>query len=1126
MVTPTLKQKNFMQQIFQSSNSSRWKKFKWAFQIFIVFLLIGALSILISLLHNQKYDAKDLVFNELQIQNINSDTLKEDVSDSELIAYEKHLKQVRNTKKKNFYKSPSTNPGPAQAYLPVRAGFYVNWDNNSFYSLQSNIGKLNMVLPEWMFQKDAQGNIDLQIDEKALNILRKNNIAIIPMLSNNYDDSWNGDSSLLLLKNDYYVTKLITGIKDNLDKYHFQGINIDMESLPVAAYPYLIDFSKKLYQVLHPSGYLITIDVNPFDKNINFKQIAQFYDFIFLMAYDEHYPESEPGCISSVEYIEKSLEKAMKIVPSEKFILCIAGYGYDWKPGKEGTDISYEDFISLANEYKTPVLFREDYSDLYIEYNNEKNDPCEAHCNDAASIYNAIRTSEDYETAGVALWYLGCEDYRIWSFYNKCLSIDSLTKNPFEYKQLEHIKSMYSVNFDGKGEILDVITEPEPGSVTLTIDTAGQMISKEEYQQLPSAYLIKRFGEASDKSIAITFDDGPDEDFTPQILDILKEKKVPATFFVTGLNIEQNIPLIRRMYNEGHEIGNHTFTHPNLEISSDDRERIELRSTRLLLESILGHTTLLFRPPYNTDSEPRTIFQIRPLAIAEQEGYLTVASSIDPNDWQEGVIADTIISRAIAQQHEGNIMLLHDAGGERSQTIIALPHIIDYYRQQGYHFVSISDIMGKTRDQVMPIVKGKMRYTETVDNLFFILTFLWEHFLHGFFVVAILLGIFRMISLLVLAILQRKKSKKEKINHNPEFLPKVSIIVPGYNEELSAARTIENLLKSNYPDFNIFFIDDGSKDHTFENVNKAFGNHPKVSVFTKPNGGKASALNFGISKATGEILVCIDADTLLLPDAISKMIPFFIDTKVGAVAGNVRVGNTVNLLTNWQKLEYTTSQNFDRRAFDYVNAILVVPGAIGAFRKKAIDEIDGFTTDTLAEDCDLTVRLLRAGYTIRTCNEAISLTEAPETLKMFMKQRFRWSFGMMQSFWKHRDLLFSKLKPNMGWILLPNLLIFGFIIPVFSPIVDILFVAGLFTRHALFYLLFYVAFFLVDWIVSIMAYRFDAQKFTINNALMLFIQRFVYRQILFVVLLKAYLKAIKGELANWGVLKRTGNVKI
>jgi cellulose synthase/poly-beta-1,6-N-acetylglucosamine synthase-like glycosyltransferase len=545
-----------------------------------------------------------------------------------------------------------------------------------------------------------------------------------------------------------------------------------------------------------------------------------------------------------------------------------------------------------------------------------------------------------------------------------------------------------------------------------------------------------------------------------------------------------------------------------------------------LLESILGHTTLLFRPPYNTDNEPQTIYKIKPLAIASDEGYITVASTIDPNDWQEGISADSIVARTIAQHTDGNIILMHDAGGERSQTILALPRVIDYFRKQGYKFVTVSDLMGKTRDDVMPAVKGNLRLAEKFDGFFFLSTFIWQHFLKGFFFVAITLGILRLLSLLVLAFQQKRKEEKTKtVSKANGFAPLISIIVPAYNEEMNAKRTIETLLKSDYPNFEVLFVDDGSKDNTFSIVNEAWHNHPKVKVFTKVNGGKASALNYAIERSSGQILVCIDADTVLLPDAISKMAPFFINEKVGAVAGNVRVGNAFNLLTNWQKIEYTTSQNFDRRAFDYVNAILVVPGAIGAFRKTVIDEIGGFNTDTLAEDCDLTVCILRNGYTVRTCNEAISLTEAPESVNMFIRQRFRWSFGMMQSFWKHRDLLFSTRQLNMGWILLPNLLVFGFIIPLFAPIVDILFIAGLFSKHANIYVISYLVYFAIDLVLSTVAYRYDNQKFGAVQAVMLFIQRFVYRQLLFYVLIKAYLKAIKGELASWGFLKRTGNVK-
>ena len=232
----------------------------------------------------------------------------------------------------------------------------------------------------------------------------------------------------------------------------------------------------------------------------------------------------------------------------------------------------------------------------------------------------------------------------------------------------------------------------------------------------------------------------------------------------------------------------------------------------------------------------------------------------------------------------------------------------------------------------------------------------------------------------------------------------------------------------------------------------------------------------------------------------------------------------MNLLTRWQSIEYITSQNFDRRAFDTLNSIMVVPGAIGAFRRDAVREVGMFTTDTLAEDCDLTIRLLRAGYKIRTCNEALAFTEVPESLEMLIKQRFRWTFGIMQTFWKHRDMLFSGKRANLGWVALPNMLIFQLILPILSPVVDITLLLSFFMPKPEVIVILYFAYYLLDVVISYMAFRFDDEKFTIRDAYNLFLQRILYRQFLWYVLIKGYLRAIKGELALWGILKRTGNV--
>jgi cellulose synthase/poly-beta-1,6-N-acetylglucosamine synthase-like glycosyltransferase len=341
--------------------------------------------------------------------------------------------------------------------------------------------------------------------------------------------------------------------------------------------------------------------------------------------------------------------------------------------------------------------------------------------------------------------------------------------------------------------------------------------------------------------------------------------------------------------------------------------------------------------------------------------------------------------------------------------------------------------------------------------------------------------------------------------------------------------TINNLLRQDYPDFEIIFIDDGSTDDTYDIVENVFAKNKQVKVYTKANGGKASALNFGINVAEGKYIVCIDADTQLRPDAVRQMMNYFINVRVGAVAGNVKVGNEKNILTKWQSIEYTTAQNFDRRAFDYLNCITVVPGAIGAFSKEALELAGGFTTDTLAEDCDLTIRILRCGYEIRNCSKAIAVTEAPETINQFMKQRFRWSYGIMQSFWKNRDACFNPKYKTLGMVALPNILLFQVIMPIIAPIADLLFFISIawnwhdpVSLHKI--ILYYGLFLFVDLAVALVAFSFEKEKFT--KLIWLLPQRFVYRQLMYVILFRSIARAIKGEGQGWGVLKRTGNAQL
>ncbi|HWJ92651.1 MAG TPA: glycosyltransferase, partial [Flavisolibacter sp.] len=546
----------------------------------------------------------------------------------------------------------------------------------------------------------------------------------------------------------------------------------------------------------------------------------------------------------------------------------------------------------------------------------------------------------------------------------------------------------------------------------------------------------------------------------------------------------------------------------------------------------------LFRAPYNADFEPQKVDELLPVAIARTKNYLDVGESIDPLDWEPGVSADTIFNRVVRRKEEldldkktsgGNIILLHDAGGEsRKATLEALPRIIEYFQRKGYTFTTIADLLGKKKEELMPPVpKGSGYYLLQANYMFFTVTYWTGHLLFYLFTIFIILSVARILFMMVLAMIERRREKRQiPLIPASNSYPLVSIIVPAYNEEVNAVASLRNLLKTDYANFEVIFVDDGSKDDTYALVAEVFAGHPKVRVLTKPNGGKASALNYGIAQTSASFVVCIDADTKLRSDAVSHLMKHFLaDEKasIGAVAGNVKVGNEVNLLTKWQSIEYISSQNFDRRAFAALNAITVVPGAIGAFRKEAIEDAGGFTTDTLAEDCDLTIRIIRSGYVVTNENAALAFTEAPEKTKQFLKQRFRWSFGVLQTFWKHKEILFNRQHKALGWVAMPNILLFQYVIPAFIPIADLFMLIGLLTGNASRIVPYYLVFMLFDAAIAVIAFLMEKEK--IQRLVWIIPQRIIYRWLMWYVLYKACRKAIKGELQNWGVLKRTGKVK-
>jgi len=1112
-------------QVFQTDTPGRWMRFKWISRVLIIVLVCSVLAAIITVtskqypsLPNLNPAPKKLTKEELESlkRSKKYKDFKIDKGEIQKLGRARHLHQLKRPNNKDR----------------INAGFYRAWEPQAYTSLAEYFNRLDMVVSEGFFISPNRDTLVANIDTGLINLNKKYKKPVLISLSNyvNYNNVKGGyDTKDIerIIKNKKLRVQFINNIARQLTRYKFKGINLDFDEIKNINSKNYIAFENDLYAILHPQGFLVTQNVIPDDDQYKLERLQHVNDFLFVMAIDQHNEGSNAGDLSNQHWVEEILDNVCSRIPSGKVILTIAGGAYDWPENSVGKPIGYPQAISTAQENNSRITFDPNSANLHYTYFDDDSLEHTVYFTDAATNFNVIRMADDWATGGVALWRMGAEDPRLWTFFQKNLAIDSLKKTGIDIKKLTTVGLNNKIAYDGDGEVLDLLTTPTTGKIDVQMDTSNFVITNQHYIKLPTKYVIRRYGYAPGK-IVLTFDDGPDPDYTPQILDILKEEHVPAAFFVVGSMAEKNIQILRREYEEGYEIGNHTFFHPDISTISLQRVNLELNATRKLIESVTGRSTIMFRPPFNADAEPQTLAEVIPVAESRRQSYITIGESIDPWDWQPGVTADSIIARVIKQKDAGSMLLLHDAGGDtREETVKALPGIIHFFKSHGYKFTTIADVLHTSKADLMPPIRDDANsgVLGSLYNLLIQFYFYGNWFLLYLFLSAIFLAVGRVVLIGILAV--RQYSDDNKFNRkaiNPTELPPVSIIVPGYNEEVTVIKTIQSLLKTAYPSFEIIFIDDGSKDKTFELVNTAYSHHPLVQVLTKPNGGKASALNFGISHAQYDFVVCIDADTQLKDDAIYHLMTFFTDKEIGAVAGTVKVGNENNMITRWQSIEYITSQNMDRRAFDLINSITVVPGAIGAFRKSAIFSAGGFTYDTLAEDCDLTMRILKQGYIVKNSDEAIAYTEAPETLNGLLKQRFRWSFGVMQSFWKNKDALFNKKYKYFGMLGMPNILIFQIILPLFSPLADLFMIIGLFSDKPGRILAYYAGFVVIDFIVAVIA--FWMQKEDYKKLVYIIPQRFIWRQLMYYVLFKSIRRALKGELSGWGHSKRTGNVII
>ncbi|MGA3344833.1 MAG: glycosyltransferase [Terracidiphilus sp.] len=1074
----------------------------------------------------------------------------------------------------------------------LRAAYYVPYDEASYSSLKEHIHQIDMLFPEWLHIDAPQGTLlginndthreypivdgatvhDPDEVNKVKRVIQaaKEDTEIFPHLNNFNPNTQSWDPAISGVFDDPGKRAALRGqILRFFTAYPaYHGLSLDIENLPDEASAGYMSFLHELYADLHARNLRLYVNAMVSTTDDDLKATASNSDGVVLMNYDQHQVESQPGPIASQDWFVGNLTRVLKIVPKEKLICAIGNYGYDWTmsipgPPRKGRakrrpevptvlnteDLPVSEVLQRASDADADLDLDYDTLNPHFEYIDE--DMNQRHVVwylDGVTVLNELRAARGMGLQTFALWRLGEEDSSLWNIWDKPSSPDSL-------QALGSVQPGHDVDNEGDGDIIRVTGLPQPGKRTVEVDTdepdpRKKLIVDEHMDVYPLTYTIEQYGYHANE-VALSFDDGPDPKWTPKILDILRNKGVHAAFLMIGDEAAQNVGVMKRVVREGHEIGNHTYTHPDISEISNRQLDLEIKLTERLFASKLGIQPLYFRPPYDIDEEPDTDDQAAPVERIQQDGYTIIGSKLDTNDWNEHPRkTPTEITQSILEQLEimkvkpqfrGSIILLHDGGGDRSATVAALPMLIDTLRSHGYTIVPVSALMGKTTADVMPKITFRQYLRALPDSIAFSSLALTGKFIVLVFFLGDILMSARLLLVGVLAIIDRLRRPHRAAS--PGFNPRVAVLIPAYNEEKVIVRTVRSVLNSDYANLHVIVIDDGSSDGTFEIARQAYAAEiaaGRVQVLTKPNGGKAAALNYALDRLVEEVYVGIDADTVIAPDAISKLIPHFEDMAVGAVAGNAKVGNRVNLWTRWQALEYITSQNFERRALDLFNVVTVVPGAIGAWRTGPVKAAGGYPINTVAEDADLTMALLELGLKVVYEDRALAFTEAPIDAKGLMRQRFRWSFGTLQAIWKHRAA-FVRNKA-MGLFALPNILIFQMLLPLVSPFIDVMFLAGILhyfgDRHfhpeaasaANFQklLAYFVGFLLIDFVTSSVAFslerRHPANK---GDGWLLFhiwLQRFAYRQVFSIVLFKTLKRAIDGKPFNWDKLERTAKM--
>ena len=523
----------------------------------------------------------------------------------------------------------------------LRAAYYVPYDEASYSSFKEHVHQIDMLFPEWLHVDaahptllgihndshreypivDASAVHDPDDLDRIKRVIQasKEDTEIFPHL-NNFNantQSWDAGVGNLLKSPTNRAILRAQILRFFLTYPVYRGLSLDFESLSDDADPAYLAFIQELGGDLRAHNLRLWVNTAVATSDADLRQIAANSDGIILMNYDQHQVTSDPGPIAAQDWFIGNLTRVLKIVPKEKLICAVGNYGYDWTlstpaPPKKGSrkppskpevvnteDLSVSDTWGRASDADADLNLDYDTLNPHFEYIDE--DSNQRHVVwflDGVTILNELRAARQLGLSTFALWRLGSEDSSLWSVWDKPSTADPL-------QALGPVQPGHDVDIEGEGDIMRVTSQPQPGKRTVSIDTdekdpKKQLIIDEHMDIYPRTYTVQYYGYHPNQ-VAISFDDGPDPKWTPKILDILKKKNVKGTFFLIGDEAAENIGLMQRIAREGNEIGNHTYTHPDISEISPQQLDLQVKLTERLFASKLHVQPLYFRPSYDID---------------------------------------------------------------------------------------------------------------------------------------------------------------------------------------------------------------------------------------------------------------------------------------------------------------------------------------------------------------------------------------------------------------------------------------------------------------------------------------------------------------------------------------------